>query len=155
MNLQEDFLSLSAEKRRFIHFELCKNALEILNKYFAETGKIKYVESVIGTIQIVDSKLSSDAFESAQKGENLHNADYRFAEPIAALQDDDLSFPANILFGFYSIYNLFQKYVLQRNIDDWLIVNQALSAEINEEKWTELLETAIKNSNEQSNQKRI
>ncbi len=146
MNLQEEFLSLSAEKKRFVQFELCENALEILNKYFAETGEIKYVEGVVGTLQTVDPKLPSDAFKSAQKGENLFDTDYRFAEPIAALQDDDLSFTGNIMLGFYSIYNLFQKYVIKRKIDDWLIVNQALSAETENEKWMELLNNAVEKS---------
>ncbi len=142
----EEFLSLSDAKKRFVHFELCKNALEILNNYFKETGEIKYVETIAGTLQIVDPELPSDAFESAQNGENLFDTDYRFAEPIAALHDEDLEFPNHIEFAFYSIYNLFQRYVLNRNVDDWLIVNQALSAEISEEKWTELLKNAIEKS---------
>lgn len=148
MNLQKEFLVLSEPKKRFVQFELCRNALEILNNYFEQTGEINYVESVVGSFQTVDSKLPSDAFESAQKGENLHDTNYRYAEPIAALQDDDLSFPGNITLGFYSIYNLFEKYVGNRNIDDWLIVNQALSAEIEEEQWTELLKNAIEKANE-------
>lgn len=146
MNLQEEFLNLNAEKRKFVQFKLCENALEILNRYFNETGEISYVESVVGTFQTVDSKLPSDAFESAQIGKNLRNSDYRYSEPISAMQDDDLTFPNHIELAFYSIYNLFQKYVLNRNIDDWLIVNQALSAEISAEKWNELLKNAIEES---------
>ena len=141
--LAEEFLSLSEAKRRFVQFELCGNALLILNEYLAETGEIRYVESIAGTLQIVDPKLPSNAFESAQKGENLFNAEYRFAEPITALHYEDLEFPGHIEFAFYSIYNLFQKYVSKRKIDDWLIVNQALSAETDREKWTELLKNAI------------
>ena len=141
--LAEEFLSLSEAKRRFVQFELCGNALLILNEYLAETGEIRYVESIAGTLQIVDPKLPSNAFESAQKGENLFNAEYRFAEPITALHYEDLEFPSHIEFAFYSIYNLFQKYVSKRKIDDWLIVNQALSAETDREKWTELLKNAI------------
>lgn len=148
MDLQEEFLNLSSEKKRFVQFELCENALEILENYYAESGEIRYVEGVVGTLQIVDAKLLSDAFNSAQQGKNLHDTDYRFAEPIAALQDDDLEFPDNIELAFYSIYNLFQKYVVNRKIDDWLIVNQALSAEIEPKKWKEMLKSAIEKSNE-------
>ncbi len=148
MNLAEEFSILSAEKRRFVQFELCGNALEILENYFAESGEIKYVEGVVGTLQIVDAKLPPDAFDAAQHGENLHDVDYRFAEPIAALQDDDLEFPDNIELAFYSIYNLFQKYVVKRNSDDWIIVNQALSAETEPEKWTAMLKSVMEKSNE-------
>lgn len=143
MNLQAEFLSLSAEKKRLVQFELCAKALGVLNAYLAETGEIRYVESIAGTRQLVDPKLPSNAFESAQKGENLFDAENRFAEPITALHYEDLEFPSYIEFAFYSIYNLFQKYVLNRKIDDWLIVNQALSAETDQGKWTELLKNAI------------
>ncbi len=44
------------------------------------------------------------------------------------MQDDDLEFPDDIELAYYSIYNLFRRYVLADSIDDWLIVNQALSA---------------------------
>ncbi len=143
MNLQEEFLNFSEEKRKSVQFKLCENALEILNKYFAETGEISYVESIVGTFQIVDSKLPSDAFESAISAKDLRKTYHRYAEPISAMQSDDLVFPDHIEFAFYSIYNLFQKYVLHRKIDDWLIVNQALSAELSHEKWNELLENTI------------
>jgi len=53
----------------------------------------------------------------------------RYKEPIISIQDNDLSFPKNIEYGYYSIYNLFQKYTQAKNVDDWLIVNQALSIE--------------------------
>lgn len=146
MDLREEFLNLSVEKRRFVHLELCENALSVLENYFAENSEIKYVESVVGTLQIFDAKLPPDALDAARNGENLHNVDYRFAEPISALQDDDLELPDNIELAFYSIYNLFQKYVMKRQIDDWIIVNQALSAEVEPEKWTEMLKKAIEKS---------
>lgn len=146
MNLQEEFLSLSDEEKRLVQFILCENAVSILNRYFAETGEIEYVESIVGTTQIVDSKLPSDAFEAAQTGKNLHNVNYRFAEPITAIQEEDLIFPEEIEFAYFSIYNLFQKFVLRREIDDWVIVNQAVSAEKDESKWFDLLKNAIEKS---------
>lgn len=143
MNLRQAFLNLTEAQKRFVHFYLCENALGILEKYFKESGRIEYVESVVGTLQVFDPKLPRDAFFSAQKGENLDDTDYRFAEPIAAMQDDDLSFPNHIELGFYSIYNLFQKYVLHQEIEDWVIVNQSLTAETDEIIVAELLEKAI------------
>ncbi len=146
MNLREAFLNLTGEQKRFVHFQLCENSLGILEKYLDETGRIEYVESVVGTLQVFDPKLPRDAFESAQNGGNLYDTDYRFAEPIAAIQDDDLSFINHIELAFFSIYNLFQKYVLHREIEDWVIVNQALSAETDDEKLAQLLENAIDES---------
>lgn len=143
MTLRQAFFNLTEAQKRFVHFYLCENALGVLEKYFEETGRIEYIETVVGTLQIFDPKLARDAFVSAQKGENLQNTDYRFAEPIVALQDDDLSFPNHIELGFYSIYNLFQKYVLHREVEDWVIVNQSLTAEIDEIIVAELLEKAI------------
>ncbi len=59
------------------------------------------------------------------------------------MEDFDLEFPYHIEFAYYSIYNLFKKYGVQANVDDWLIVNQALSSEADQDKWLQLLENAI------------
>ncbi len=74
----------------------------------------------------------------------------RYQEPIVAMHDDDLTFPDNIEFAYYAIYNLFRKYALGTEIDDWLIVNQALSAEKDSEKWATLLASAIQRAIESS-----
>ncbi|HLZ00295.1 MAG TPA: hypothetical protein VKT33_14650 [Candidatus Angelobacter sp.] len=47
---------------------------------------------------------------------------------MAALQDHDLEFPEQITFAYYSIYNLFGRYMSGDPIDDWLIVNQTMAA---------------------------
>jgi hypothetical protein len=148
MSLGKEFLNLNVERKRVGHFELCRNSLLILKKYFAKSGKIEYRESVCGTHQIVDNKLPLDAFQSALSGENTEEIYRKYLEPIAAMQDDDLVFPKEIEFAYYSIYNLFRKYAMNKEIDDWLIVNQALAAESNEEKWDDLLKNAIEKSNE-------
>ena len=62
MNLAEEFISFDNEKKRIVHFELCLNALEILNEYFSATVKIEYVETVVGTKQTVDKKLPAMRF---------------------------------------------------------------------------------------------
>ena len=50
-------------------------------------------------------------------------------EPMIAMREEYLTFPENITFAYYAIYNLFKKYVLKEDVDDWMIVNQALSSE--------------------------
>lgn len=142
-NLLETFQSLDNDQKRLVHLELCRNALQIWQDYSAQFEKIDYVEGVVGTYQVVDKCLPKDAFEAVVRGHDEKKIDWRYAEPISAMQDDDLEFPDNIEFAYYAIYNLFNKYILQQNIDDWLICNQALSAENNPEKFEDLLNDAI------------
>jgi hypothetical protein len=87
--------------------------------------------------------LPKDAFEAVKIGKDLSKVDDRYAEPISAMQDNDIEFPDEIEFAYYAIYNLFNRYILQQNIDDWLICNQALSAEFKTERQKFLLNDAI------------
>jgi hypothetical protein len=116
-NLAEVFLSLDDEQKQFVHFELCRHALRVWENYAAQFEKIDYVEWVVGTHQTVDKMLPREAFEAAGIGRDSDNIDWRYAEPIAALQDDDLEFPDHIEFAYYAIYNLFKKYVKGEKID--------------------------------------
>ncbi len=142
-NLAETFLSLDGNQRRLVHLELCRNALQIWENYVAQFEKIDYVEWICGTHQIVDKSLPKDAFEAIVHGRDEQKIDSRYAEPISAMHDEFLEFPDNIEFAYYAIYNLFNKYVSHQNIDDWLICNQALSAETDSEQWQDLLNDAI------------
>lgn len=142
-NLNEIFQSLAKDQKRLVHLELCRNALRIWQEYAAQFEKIDYVENIVGTYQIVDKCLPKDAFEAVVRGHDEKKIDWRYAEPISAMQDDDLEFPDHIEFAYYSIYNLFNKYILQQNIDDWLICNQALSAETDLDSAQAILSDAI------------
>lgn len=53
----------------------------------------------------------------------------RYREPIASMQDSDFEFPENVMYAYYALFNLFNKYVQKEAVDDWIIVNQALSAQ--------------------------
>ncbi len=64
------------------------------------------------------------------------------------MQDDDLTFPGPVTFAYYALYNLFKKYAGHEEVDDWLIVNQALSSEPDASRWSELLESAIHKAND-------
>jgi hypothetical protein len=87
--------------------------------------------------------LPRDAIKSVKEGINILNNEQNYSEPIAAMQDEDLKFPEAITFAYYSIYNLFRKYICNDNIDDWLIVNQALSSENNHIRSEEILSNAM------------
>jgi hypothetical protein len=142
-DLLKTFLSLNSEQKRFVHLELCRNALSVWTNYVAEFDEISYDEWVCGTHQIVDKLLPKDAFEAVIIGKDSAKIDSRYSEPVSAMHDEYLEFPDNIKFAFYAVYNLFNKYILQQKIDDWLICNQALSAETDSEKWRDLLNDTI------------
>lgn len=142
-NLNEIFQSLANDQKRLVHLELCRNALRIWQEYTNQFENIDYVESIVGTYQIVDKSLPKDAFEAVVRGHDEKKIDWRYAEPISAMQDDDLEFPDHIEFAYYAIYNIFNKYILQQNIDDWLICNQALSAETDLDSAQAILSDAI------------
>ena len=141
--LAKRFLDLSAAQKRTVHLNLCDHALAKWRDFCASKGRIAYVESVCGTHQTVDMLLPDDALRSVRDGHDVADVDRRYGEPIAAMQDEDLTFPEPIRFAYYAIYNAFNKYVRNEAIDDWLIVNQALSAESDESRWQWLLEAAI------------
>jgi hypothetical protein len=91
----------------------------------------------------VDKQLPSDALAAARQARCSEEIAFRYREPIVAWQDEDLVFPENISFAYFAIYNLFNKYAQQAVIDDWLIVNQALSSEDESDAWDALLKSAI------------
>lgn len=137
------FFSLSPVQRRSVHLQLGRQALRNWEVYARTQGEMRYVESVAGTPQVVDSQLPRDALASVQAGQDLAGVAERYLEPIAALQDDDLIFPDSTEFAYYALYNLYQKYVQQQEIKDWLIVNQALASEEDPKKWYPMLQRSI------------
>ncbi len=141
--LAEDFARLPNDGKCWVHFLLGEHALSKWREYCSTHPSISYVETVRGTHQTVDTSLPDDAFASAQQGQDIGDVAARYQEPIAAMQDDDLEFPDPVTFAYYSLYNLFSKYAQREPIDDWLIVNQALSSEREESQWRSLLDAAI------------
>ncbi|MGA2497954.1 MAG: hypothetical protein ABSH20_09445 [Tepidisphaeraceae bacterium] len=142
-DLARQFQCLSAAQKRLVHIQLCKQALQKWHAYLKLQKRIHYVDSVVGTHQEVDVSLPDDALASARGGRDLANVQRRYLEPIAAIQDSDLKFPEEITYAYYSLCNLFRRYCLADEIDDWLIVNQAISAEINQDQWTRNLKHVL------------
>src|SRR5579859_272570 len=134
-SLGEQFLGLTPARKRVVHLALCEHALAKWIAYTRLHGEITYMETVCGTIQSVDAELPKDALECAKQRRDIANVHERYREPIVALQDHDLEFPGAVEFAYYSIYNLFRKYAGAEDVDDWLIVNQALSLETEENRW--------------------
>ena len=142
-SLATQFKELPDPDKRSVHLILCEHALSKWREYCATQRRIDYVETVCGTHQVVDTELPADALHSAREGCDIKNVAKRYQEPIAAIQDDNLTFPDPIEFAYYALYNLFHKYAAQEIVDDWLIVNQALSSEEDESQRRTQLETAI------------
>lgn len=141
--LTQEFGELSADARRQLHFILGAHALSKWQEYCRSTPQLHYVETVCGTHQTVDTSLPDDAFTCAQQERDDRGTAERYQEPIAAMQDYDLEFPDPVAFAYYAIYNLFRKYAKHEPIDDCLIVNQALSSELEESQRRLLLDSAM------------
>jgi hypothetical protein len=141
--LAERFFALTTDERRAVHQELVRYALGRWRDYAASQGAMRYRESVVGTEQSVDADLPADAFECGLSGQDTASVAARYREPIAALQDGDLSFPEPVAFAYYAVYNFFRRYALHDEVDDWLLVNQASSSEEDRGKWEAMLAGAI------------
>src|SRR5262245_38431810 len=122
--LADRFRDLSAAQKRIVHQILCEHALAKWREFCNFKRRIAYVETVCGTHQVVDMTLPDESLRSVKENRDIAEVDRRYSEPIAAMQDHDLSFPKQITFAYYAIHNMFNKYVQNEAVDDWLIVNQ-------------------------------
>ena len=143
------FFALDSQRKRQVHFLLCRHALDVWEAYAQTHSPIIYRDSAVGMSHTVDEALPQNAFASSSVGRDLSSVDERYSEPIVAMQDGDLEFPERVHYAYCAIYNLFCKYALHRHIDDWLIVNQALSSEGSLEMSTSLLRDAVHQAMEQ------
>jgi len=121
-----------------------EHALARWRAYAEREGEIRYHETVVGTQQTVDPRLPEDALTAVRSGQGIEAVAARYGEPIAALHDHDLAFPEPVTFAYFAIYNFFRRYGLEEDVDDWLLVNQALSTEEDQAKGMALLTRAIK-----------
>lgn len=89
----------------------CNYALEVWDRY-ARDGAVTYTDSIVGMHHVVDMALPGRAIAAIDRklagdvvdGKPIWAA---YAEPISALQDDDLDLPTPIAQAYYAIYNLF------------------------------------------------
>lgn len=134
------YFELSLQQQRQVQFALCEQALLVWESVCSD--EIQYRESVAGTIQKLDLALPREALLATKSGAAAPEIESRYLEPLAALQDEDLALPPKAEFAFYAIRNLFVSAVLKREVDAWLVPNQALSA-IGEEHAISALERAL------------
>jgi hypothetical protein len=129
MNEYENSISnLPPNRIKYIQVSLCNIALEKWIKYTNRHKNIRYTESICGTKQIVNVALPGLALNDVIMGTSDSNANELYLEPISALQDMDLTFPGEIESAYYAIYNLYRKYIQIEEVDDWLIISQALES---------------------------
>lgn len=124
----ELFLSLDGVKKRAACIQLCELALHVWESNFPESHRVTYQESVAGSTQVLDCGLPREALAAVRLGTDTANISQRYLEPLAALRDDDLVLPEAAQFAYYAIHNAFERYVREREIDEWTIVNQALAS---------------------------
>jgi hypothetical protein len=142
-DLRAAFEGLDGSCRRAVQLALCQHALGVWEAYLRHHGPREYVDSVVGMDHCVDNALPRDALASVEAGVDRASVAQRYREPIVALQDDDLELPDHVELAYYAIYNLYRGAIEGAAIDDWLIVNQALSAEENPALWRTLLADAL------------
>jgi hypothetical protein len=123
--------------------------------FIGSRGNTTYTETVCGTRQVVDATVPQDALTSAKQSRDVAKVQERYREPIVSLHDGDLELPSSVEFAYYSLYNLFRKYTGIEDVDDWLIVNQALSSETDETQWAPLLEAAIRQAEEGTGEQQL
>jgi hypothetical protein len=138
----EAFMAMSAEQKRSVHLQLCGHALKVWEKHFPPGSGLAYRESVVGTLQFLETGLPREALESIREGRDLAYIEDAYGEPIAALYDDDLKLPEPAMYAYYAIYNAFQLHVLGKAVDPLLIVKQALSA-VEDHEMTSVFQQAL------------
>ena len=128
-DIAEEFFALGKEDKKKVHIAMAELSLISWNELLVKGDiPLSYRETVAGTIQSVDANLPKNALDAVigeLSGEGILQ---EYVEPICALQDDDWDFNDDGEMAYYAIYNTFCKYVLLQEVDDWLIVNQALSS---------------------------
>ncbi|HMO59293.1 MAG TPA: hypothetical protein PKA05_13240 [Roseiflexaceae bacterium] len=137
------FMRLDPPQKRLVQIHVCRNALQVWEAYVRQHAPFEYVDSIVGMQHRVDTDLPRAALIAVLTRADAGVIARRYAEPIAALHDDDLVLPDHIIFAYYAIYNLYRKYIEGRGIDDWLIVNQALAAEASLQRGESILTAAL------------
>ena len=135
------YLEMDSAKQKNIQIILCEGALRVWEQ-LVPCNRV-YRESVIGSKQVLEATLPRDALAVVMSDGPCDSVEARYREPLAALQDDDISLPDQAEFAFYAIRNLFAAHALHKVVDPWLIANQALSS-IGEENAISALEEALR-----------
>ena len=127
MNAFERYKALSKAQQREVHLAVAEQAERYWRAHVEEENFTEYMECVVGTIQALDWSLPADAIDVVRRGIDDKSVGGRYIEPIVSMRDDDLYFGDRFDFAYYGVYNLYRLY-LGTFDDDWLIVNQSISA---------------------------
>ena len=123
------FCALSPKTKKDFHLAACQYSLGQWDKFWKNNDvDMSYVDSVVGMRHEVDFEQLLNAYLAVKNGHYDEKIYQGFLEPITALQDMDWELPDDVQMAYYSIYNLYRKYGRREKIDDWLIINQALSS---------------------------
>jgi len=112
----------------------CRDAIEVWRRYRADGKPLEYFDGVVGMHHAVDDTLPQRALDDLDRwlrGEPVdpRPTDTAYAEPIVAMQDDDLDFPDEVEQAYYAIYNL-HRIVFEIPIppEDHVVLSQVASA---------------------------
>jgi len=141
--LYDKFISLDAEAKKKAHIKACSYSLAAWDAFVQQGKKLSYRDSVVMMKHQIEETLPNDALQAIINSAPREEISDKYLEPIAALQDMDWEPPEHIEYAYYSIYNVYRKYGEDADIDDWLIINQCLSSETNEEKWDVIFKSIL------------
>ena len=75
-------------------------------------------------LELIRQKLTGEPVNR----EKIYSA---YSEPVTAMHDDDIEFPPNIEYAYYSIYNLFRLiFVPEHGMEEQIVLNQAMSSQL-------------------------
>ena len=140
--LAQRYAELTPDEQWRVQLRLCERALEVWSAHVASAGATVYHDSVVGLRHTVDAEVPHLALAAARERADRFALDYRYQEPIVAMQDDDLEFPGAVEMAYYALYNLYRKYAAGDEVDGWLVVNQAL-ASLEEAEWKPAFADAV------------
>ena len=127
------FTDLTESQRRIVLFSLTGESLARWREFGSAVKLVEYTDSRGGGVQrILDLQLPPDAFATASTGGETEKINARFQDPLAALHKGDLVLPQDVECAFHAIHNLFLRFACNEQIDEWLIVKQALSSDSDE-----------------------
>jgi hypothetical protein len=136
----EIYDALPEKQRIMALYTGCVKALATWESYI-EGKNIIYHDTIVGIKHEVENTLPREALKLVKKYilelgngflvELTEDIKHRYAEPVCALQDDDLEFPDVIEYAYYSIYNLFSLvFDPIFTITEHLIISQFISAQV-------------------------
>ena len=124
----ESYKNLSTTQFKQVHLYLCKSALEQLESYVANIGRLKYKNSSSDTESELDLSIPKDAIESVLTGKDVSNVSLRYSKPRSDFMNRSprRNFDEDMYQLWCSLLNMYEKYIENKQHSNRIIIIQAL-----------------------------